>query len=155
MRILAIGLMLALIGAGATACDDDKSDPGPLVAEGWILRCESRCEQMEKCEPDQFTWEFGNPSLCNDRCETSLTGIDATAFIDEAPDECLEALYADVKCIFALGCSKLSEWKDATAADTDYPCASKDQAASMACEGIYTDDFLDAVGYPLKPDYAF
>ena len=130
------------------SCDDGEKDPGPLVAQGWIARCENRCDQMEKCNYDQFVFDHGDWDNCYRACESRLTRDENVQFIEQTPDACLQALYSDVKCVFALNCENLSAWEDMSG--DSYPCSSDDNAADNACEGIVTDDFLEDCGFPVE-----
>ncbi len=133
------------------SCNEGEKDPGPFVAEGWIARCESRCDQMEKCNYDQFLFDHGDWDNCYRACESRLTGDVNVQFIEQTPDACLQALYSDVKCVFALRCEDLSAWKDM--GGDSYPCSSEDIAADNACEGIVIEDFLEDCGFPVETDH--
>lgn len=146
LRVLVLLQMCALLLC--ISCNQGKKDPGPFVIDGWIERCESRCDQMEKCNYDQFLFDHGDWDNCYRACESRLTGDMNMQFIEQTPDACLQALYSDVKCVFGLQCEDLAAWKNMS--PDDYPCSSEDNAANNACEGSSTEDFLDDCGFPVE-----
>jgi len=142
-------LLLALLIAAlllSVSCDEE--DPGAFDIKGWILRCEDRCEQLSECNHDQFMWNHGDMDNCKRSCNANLKRAENVEFVETSPKNCVEKLYASLKCIHSLGCSKLTKWKKMDG--TDYPCATKEKAANTACKDIFTQTFLKDCNYPFR-----
>ena len=65
--------------------------------------------------------------------------------MEDTPAACLEALYAQLKCVAHLGCDDLYAWEDAAAGA---PCAEETTAAIAECAGIETGEFMFYCGLP-------
>jgi hypothetical protein len=132
----------------AAACASEPQVAGPLEIRGWIDLCETRCNQEADCAPEELLFYHGDLDNCLYDCGYYLERDEHVAFVEETPDECLEALYAQVSCVFHLGCDQLSAWEDAA---DGTPCDETTAAADAACDGIDAEAFLLACGWPPEP----
>ena len=128
------------------SCEEGEKDPGPFVVDGWILQCETHCDQLNDCSYNQLLFDHGDLDNCKRSCEERLTDDDNLLFIDETPEDCLQSLYDQLKCIVNLGCDDYQLWKSQDG--EDYPCMSKIEDAYIDCDGVETDDFLSDCGMP-------
>jgi hypothetical protein len=134
---------MALAACLVAACSEAAEDPGPLSIDGWIGQCEVQCDQESSCDPDQLTFDHGDLDNCLYDCGYYLQNDENLQFLDETPDACLEALYAQLKCIYHLGCDDLAAWNDCA---MDAPCSGGLAAMDEACTGIDLEDFLQDCG---------
>jgi hypothetical protein len=135
----------------AAACADEAEDPGPHDIDGWIGRCEDRCSQEQSCDPEQLLFDHGDLDNCIHDCRYYLERDENVAFVGETPAACLEALYAQMKCVYGLSCEDLDAWEEQA---DGAPCADEAAAAADACDGIDAADFLEDCGWPQEPDGA-
>ncbi|MCK9463776.1 MAG: hypothetical protein M0R80_29505 [Proteobacteria bacterium] len=140
---------MALTACLAAACADAAKDPGPFDIDGWIGQCEDRCEQQSSCEPEEFLFYHGDMDNCLRDCPYYLERDENLAFVEETPDACLEALYAQVKCVFHMSCDDLDSWD----VDNSHShCGEETTAAEEACAGIDVGGFLQDCGWPQDHD---
>lgn len=149
IRAVVTALMSLFVGVCAISCDEG-SDPGPFDMDGWIGQCEDRCDQLDKCVHDQLVFDHGDLDNCKGSCEYRLDYDDDHVFLEETPDECLQAMYDYVRCVFHLGCDDLTTW--ATGDGEDIPCADLEDQMYSECDGEDIMWFLDDAGYPVAPE---
>jgi hypothetical protein len=136
-------LRTALAACLCAACSEAAEDPGPRSIDGWIGQCEAQCDQQASCDPDQLLWEHGDLDNCIRDCTYFLENDQDLQFLDETPDACLEALYAQLICVYHLGCDDLAAWNDCA---MDAPCSDGIDSVDEACAGIDLEDFLQDCG---------
>jgi hypothetical protein len=147
MRTAGLGLLLACQITICAACDEAAKDPGPFDIDGWIALCEDRCDQLDECNYDQLVYDHGDLDNCKATCTYRLDYEADLAFLDETGEGCLEALYAQLGCIFHLSCVDLSQWNTASQGE-DHPCSEKEAEAASACEGVDSSWFTFDCGLP-------
>jgi len=140
-------VLAACLGA---ACSEAAEDPGPFSIDGWIGQCEVRCEQESSCDPEELLFYHGDLDNCLYDCGYNLDRDENLQFIEETPDACVEALYAQVTCVFHLGCDDFDAWEDQ---GEGAPCA--EESAAAACEGIDAAELLHDCGWPEDHDVSF
>jgi hypothetical protein len=136
--------LLAAVAAASGACSE-KNDFGPHDIRGWIDECEERCHQQKSCDYDQFLFDHGNIASCTGDCSYFLDVEEDVQLVEETGGACVEALYAEVRCVFGLGCDALARWEDQAA---DAPCAAEAVATDGACSGVDIDVLLEDCGWP-------
>ena len=150
LRGMLAGAIVVSTLTSVVSCEEE--DPGPFVVDGWIDRCHDSCDQQLECTYDQLVFDHGDIDNCKRTCGVQLERGANLAFIDETPESCLEALYADLKCIFGLSCASLSAWKDKA---EGYPCQAEGQAVEHACAGVDYEEFREICEYPLVIDWTW
>ena len=145
-RRLSRGIVaLAVAASAACACQETAAVQDPHAIGAWVGACEDRCHQQHSCDLDQFLFDHGNLDNCTGDCAYFLETATDEQLVDEVDDACLEALWAEVRCVYGLGCDDLQSWEDGGASA---PCADEGTARAAACAGIDLDDFLLDCGWP-------
>jgi hypothetical protein len=144
---------LALLCAAtlACACYEQRGDSDPRSISVWVSQCEARCGQQESCDNDQFLFDHGNMTLCENDCGYYLETGANEAFVAGLSDSCLRALWNEVGCVYSLGCDDLEEWE--TNSGDPAPCGEQAEARESECAGVDLEAFLEDCDWPESVDY--
>ncbi len=143
-RALPTAAIVLFALASLASCQE--KDPGPFVVEGWIARCHDSCDQQLSCAYAQLLFDHGDIDNCKRTCGAQLERDENLAFIDDTPDACLETLYAELHCVFALSCEGLSSFKRR---DPGAPCEAETAAVATACANLPYRAFREICEYPI------
>jgi len=96
-------------------------------------------------------FDHGNITQCTNDCTYYLETETNEQFVSETDEACIEALWAEVTCVFGLDCDALEEWGNQA---DDAFCAEEESSRASACEGVDTAEFLEDCYWPEPMDYA-